>query len=30
VWVLLKVLGSYLVTRPWLYDPNWEEEHESH
>lgn len=30
VLVLLKVLGSYFVTRPWLYDPNWEEEHESH
>ncbi|HPZ16254.1 MAG TPA: antibiotic resistance protein VanZ [Sphaerochaeta sp.] len=26
VLVLLKLLGSFFITRPWLYDPNWEEE----
>ncbi|MCK9548976.1 MAG: hypothetical protein M0Q37_10740, partial [Sphaerochaeta sp.] len=26
VLVLLKILGSFFITRPWLYDPNWEEE----
>ncbi len=26
VLVLLKMLGSFFITRPWLYDPNWEEE----
>ncbi len=25
VLILLKIAGSYFVTRPWLYDPNWEE-----
>jgi hypothetical protein len=24
--MLLKLVGSYFVTRPWLYDPNWEAE----
>jgi len=26
VLVLLKILGAFFITRPWLYDPNWEEE----
>jgi VanZ family protein len=24
--MLLKLVGSYFITRPWLYDPNWEAE----
>jgi hypothetical protein len=24
--MLLKLVGSYFITRPWLYDPNWEVE----
>jgi hypothetical protein len=24
--LVLKAVGSYFVTRPWLYDPNWEDE----
>ncbi|MGH0052512.1 MAG: antibiotic resistance protein VanZ [Sphaerochaetaceae bacterium] len=24
--LLLKVVGSYFTTRPWLYDPNWKDE----
>ncbi len=26
VMVMLKLVGSYFTNRPWLYDPNWEEE----
>ncbi|MDD3904477.1 MAG: antibiotic resistance protein VanZ [Sphaerochaeta sp.] len=24
--ILLKIVGSYFTTRPWLYDPNWKDE----
>lgn len=24
--LVLKAVGSYFTTRPWLYDPNWEDE----
>ena len=24
--LLLKLVGSYFSTRPWLYDPNWKDE----
>ncbi|AEV30272.1 VanZ like family protein [Sphaerochaeta pleomorpha str. Grapes] len=24
--MILKVVGGFFVTRPWLYDPNWEAE----
>jgi len=26
VLLLLKLVGSYFTTRPWLYDPNWKDE----
>ncbi len=26
VQLLLKLVGSYFTTRPWLYDPNWKDE----
>jgi len=25
VLLLLKLVGSYFTTRPWLYDPNWKD-----
>ncbi|MGE4453162.1 MAG: antibiotic resistance protein VanZ [Sphaerochaeta sp.] len=24
--LVLKIVGSYFTTRPWLYDPNWKDE----
>jgi hypothetical protein len=24
--LVLKAVGSYFATRPWLYDPNWKDE----
>lgn len=29
VLVLLKLLGYYFTTRPWLYDPNWVEDEDA-
>ncbi len=29
--LLLKLVGSYFTDRPWLYDPNWEDDvHDAH